>query len=62
MPVALQVIESLWLQAGPLLNLALSELGFRTGQDHHRELLNALSKRNVKAARAALEADIIDAA
>ncbi len=62
MPVALQVIEMLWLQAGPLLNLALSEIGFRTGQDHHRELLEALSKRNVKATRAALEADIIDAA
>ena len=62
MPVALQVIEMLWLQAGPLLNLALSEIGFRTGQDHHRELLNALEKRNVKAARAAMEADITDAA
>jgi DNA-binding GntR family transcriptional regulator len=62
MPVALQVIESLWLQAGPLLNLALSEIGLRTGQDHHRELLEALSKRDAKAARAALEADLTDAA
>jgi len=62
MPVALQVIEMLWVQAGPLLNLALSEIGFRTGQDRHRELLNALEKRNVRAARAAMEADITDAA
>jgi DNA-binding GntR family transcriptional regulator len=62
MPVAMQMIESLWLQAGPLLNLALSEIGFRSGQDHHRELLDALAKRSVKAARAAIEADITDAA
>jgi DNA-binding GntR family transcriptional regulator len=62
MPVALQMIESLWLQAGPLLNLALSEFGFRTGQDHHRDLLDALAKRNIRAARAALESDITDAA
>src|SRR5262249_38237701 len=27
MPVALQMIESLWLQAGPLLNLAIAEYG-----------------------------------
>ena len=62
MPIAMQMIESLWLQAGPLLNLALSEIGFRSGQDHHRELLDALAKRSVKAARAAIEADITDAA
>ena len=62
MPVAMQMIRSLWLQAGPLANLALSEIGFRSGQDHHRELLEALGKRSIKAARAAIEADITDAA
>ena len=62
MPVALKIIESLWLQVGPLLNLALSEFGFRTGQDHHRELLAALAKRRFKGARSAIEADITDAA
>ena len=62
MPVALKIIESLWLQVGPHLNLALSEFGFRAGQDHHRELLEALTRRNVKAARGAIESDIADAA
>jgi DNA-binding GntR family transcriptional regulator len=62
MPVAMQMIESLWLQAGPLLNLALSEISFRSGQDHHRALLEALEKRSIKAARSAIEADITDAA
>jgi DNA-binding GntR family transcriptional regulator len=62
MPVALQMIESLWLQAGPLLNLAIGEYGFEGAQDHHRELLDQLAKHNVKGARSAIEADIADAA
>jgi DNA-binding GntR family transcriptional regulator len=62
MPIALQMIESLWLQAGPLLNLAIAEYGFEGAQDHHRELLDHLGKHNVKGARGAIEADITDAA
>ena len=62
MPVAMQMIESLWLQAGPHLNLCIAEVGFATGEDHHRELIEALERHNVKAVRAALEADITDAA
>ncbi len=62
MPVALQMIESLWLQAGPLLNLAIGEYGFETAQNHHRELLDQLTRRSVKGARSAIEADIADAA
>jgi len=62
MPTAMQMIESLWLQAGPLLNLALSEFGLRVGQDHHQSLLDALAKRDGKAARQAIQDDISDAA
>ncbi len=62
MPVAMQMIESLWLQAGPLLNLAVAEYGIETAQDHHRELLDQLAKNSIKGARAAVEADITDAA
>jgi len=62
MPVAMQMIESLWLQAGPHLNLCISEVGFSMGEDHHRELLEGLSRHDVKAARVAIEADISDAA
>ncbi len=62
MPVAMQMIESLWLQAGPHLNLCISEVGFKMGEDHHRDLLEGLSRHDVKAARAAIEADISDAA
>jgi DNA-binding GntR family transcriptional regulator len=62
MPTAMQMIESLWLQAGPLLNLALSEFGLRVGQDHHAALLEALERRDGKAARIAIQEDIGDAA
>ncbi|HEY2891881.1 MAG TPA: GntR family transcriptional regulator [Dongiaceae bacterium] len=62
MPVAMQMIESLWLQAGPHLNLSIAEGGFSMGEDHHRELLEGLSRHDVKAARVAIEADISDAA
>ena len=62
MPVAMQMIESLWLQAGPLLNLCISEFGFSMGEDHHRDLLEGLARHDVQGARAAIEADITDAA
>jgi DNA-binding GntR family transcriptional regulator len=62
MPVAMQMIESLWLQAGPHLNLCISEVGFAMGGDHHHELVEALARHDVKAVRTAIEADISDAA
>jgi DNA-binding GntR family transcriptional regulator len=58
----MQMIESLWLQAGPHLNLCISEVGFAMGEDHHRELIEALERHNVKSVRTAIEADITDAA
>jgi DNA-binding GntR family transcriptional regulator len=62
MPVAMQMIESLWLQAGPHLNLCICEVGFGMGEDHHRHVIDALVRHNVRAVRAAIEADISDAA
>jgi DNA-binding GntR family transcriptional regulator len=62
MPVAMSIIESLWLQSGPLLNHVLSDLGFRAANDHHGAMLAALAKGSGKATRAAVEADIADAA
>ena len=49
-------------KAGPHLNLCIAEVGFATGEDHHRELIEALERRNAKAARSAVESDITDAA
>ena len=58
--VLLPIIESLWLQFGPYLRGA-SELfdgGEGRGTNFHVEMLDALSRRDGIAARAALEADI----
>jgi len=64
LPTLLSIIESLWLQAGPLLNIqqrVYSESN-RTVQAHHRVLLKALRRRDGAAARAAVVSDIEEAA
>jgi DNA-binding GntR family transcriptional regulator len=58
--VLLPIIESLWLQFGPYLREA-SELfdgGEGRGTNFHLEIVDALSRADAVAARAALEADI----
>jgi len=59
--VLLTIIESLWLQSGPILWEArrsfLSSQQF-TGDKHHRELADAIARRDPVKARAALAADI----
>lgn len=64
LPTLLSIIESLWLQAGPLLNIqqrVYSESN-RTVQAHHRVLLKALRQGDGAAARAAVVSDIEEAA
>lgn len=62
LPTLMQMIEGLWLQIGPVLNL-----DFRAGPErlregeahvHHAALAQALVARDPEAARAALVADI----
>ena len=61
MPTLVKVIESLWLQIGPLLTSLRGE--YKPGiQRHHRVLLEALRKRDARKAREAVENDIKDAA
>jgi DNA-binding GntR family transcriptional regulator len=58
--VLLPIIESLWLQFGPYLREASERFdgGEGRGTNFHLEMLEALSKGDGIAARAALEADI----
>lgn len=65
MPTLLALIESLWLQIGPLLNIHMRDLAARRArplQLHHRRVLEALAQRDGAGARAAIVADIEDAA
>jgi DNA-binding GntR family transcriptional regulator len=59
--VLLTIIESLWLQSGPILwEARRSFLSMQqvTGDQHHRELADAIARRDPAKARAALAADI----
>ncbi|TCT07795.1 GntR family transcriptional regulator [Aquabacter spiritensis] len=62
LPTLLQMIEGLWLQIGPVLNLDFQAGPERVRQGdahlHHAALLDALKARDGEAARAALIADI----
>jgi DNA-binding GntR family transcriptional regulator len=58
--VLLPIIERLWLQCGPYLREASERFdgGEGRGTNFHAEMLDALSRGDGIAARAALEADI----
>jgi len=64
MPTLLMIIESLWLQIGPLLTIQqLKYAGSGVAvQTHHRRALKALKKRDAKEVREAFVSDIEDAA
>lgn len=61
-PMILPMIEGLWLRAGPCLNVMRTETTLGLGLDHHDEVLAALNKGNGAAARAAVEAELTEAA
>jgi DNA-binding GntR family transcriptional regulator len=60
-PVALTIVESLWLQAGPLLNYYRLRDGATTALENHRSLLDALARRDGASARVAIERDLTEA-
>lgn len=57
-----QIIERLWLRAGPWLNIMRGEATLGLGLDYHAEILAALRAGDGAKARRALVADISDAA
>jgi DNA-binding GntR family transcriptional regulator len=57
---ALPLIESVWLQLGPFLRLALGNLAEAYRVDRHVEALAAFERRDPIALRVAIEADIRD--
>ena len=60
--VILPMIESLWMQIGPMLHLVINELGIKASTKWHNEIVVALGAGDPHAARTALESDINDAA
>lgn len=66
MPLLLTLIEGLWLQIGPVLNLDLrsgtERLQKLAVHEHHAQLIAALGERDARGARRALVGDIESAA
>ena len=61
-PLILPLIESLWLRVGPCLNVMRTETTLGLGLDHHDEVLAALTRGDGAAARAAVTAELTEAA
>ena len=66
MPMLVQMIETLWLRIGPILNHDLRSgsrrVSERVAVDHHGCLVAAIERRDGAAARAVLQGDIESAA
>ncbi len=66
MPSLVEMVERLWLKAGPILNLDMRDEPRRlkggSAMQAHARLLDALRRQDAAAARAALEDDITAAA
>lgn len=66
MPILLQMIESLWLRIGPILNYDLrsgsTRVRERIAAKHHARLIEALERRDAEGAHEALKGDIDSAA
>lgn len=62
MPMLVQIIESLWLRIGPILNYDLRVGSQRTKNkiavEHHASMIDALERHDAAGARLALQADI----
>ena len=57
-PTVMPIIESLWLQIGPYLNLLAEPGRIRVTNDHHQATLAALKRRDAQAARDAICTDM----
>ena len=58
--VVMPMIESIWLQLGPFTRIALRHIGQNYTIDRHKEIIAALRRRDAKAVRAAVAADVCE--
>lgn len=60
-PTLTSIIENLWLQIGPYLNLLRESGNYVSSNNHHNDLVKALARHDSDAAEAAMAGDINDA-
>lgn len=61
-PMLYSMIESIWMQTGPLMNLVELRAGKTEAETHHADAVEALARHDAKSAAAAIAADISGAA
>ncbi|MDZ4731649.1 MAG: GntR family transcriptional regulator [Xanthomonadales bacterium] len=61
-PMLLSMIESIWMQTGPLMNVVELTTGKTEAETHHAEVVNALERGDADAAAVSIAADIDGAA
>ena len=59
--LSMPMIESIWLQLGPFMRIALDHIGTFYTIDRHKEIIAALRARDCEALKQAIKADIHDA-
>ncbi len=57
-PILSALVDGLWLRFGPSLRVGCGQMGTRNLPDLHKDLLDALDRRDPAAAGAAMEADV----
>lgn len=62
MPTLISMIEGLWVRIGPVLNYTVRGPNLAIGLRHHDEILQALQDQDPLMTRAAVAADILEAA
>ena len=62
MPTLMSMIEGLWVRIGPVLNFTVRGPNLHIGLRHHGEILDALRDGDALMTRAAVAADILEAA
>jgi len=58
-PIQKSLVDSLWLRFGPSQRVICGQMGTRNLPDRHKELLDALTRRDRGAAFAAIEEDVV---
>jgi DNA-binding GntR family transcriptional regulator len=61
-PALVALVESVWLQLNPSMRVLTGRLGTASLADHHAEAMAALAARDETALRAAIRADVMQAA
>ncbi|MEQ9813716.1 MAG: GntR family transcriptional regulator [Azospirillaceae bacterium] len=56
-PSLVEIIENVWVRVAPILHMAVRESDYGVTTEHHRDIIDAVARRDGEAAKAALRQD-----